>query len=42
VKHDFLFTAGSRDHAATTPGSHIQHQARLLADDTDTVRPVLP
>jgi hypothetical protein len=43
VKHDYLFTPGSRDLTAKTPpGPYIKHQSRLVASSTEATRPELP
>jgi hypothetical protein len=42
VKHDFLFTKGTRSGPDKNPGVHIKHQASLVANGAAAVRPELP
>ncbi len=42
VKHDFLFVKGTRTGPDENPGTHIKHEASLVANGPAAVRPRLP
>ncbi|MDR8391882.1 alkaline phosphatase D family protein [Aliifodinibius sp. S!AR15-10] len=42
VKHNFIFSAGSRDISAKNVGEHIKHEALLVATGDEATRPELP